>query len=201
MRNNTANKPNSSLYKKLFWGLISILLIIFIAIFVAIRLDSPKTEINRINPSSSESLTVSLDKQQINAFSNYYLNKVQAKQTNPRYNFVVKDQGIVYGSMEILGANVDYSMFFDPKVLPDGNMDLKATNLSIGLMPVPIKAVMLYVQTAYKLPKWVKLLPNEKIIHLDNTHMNGNKGINYRATQIDTKGKGKFVFDVVLPNK
>lgn len=91
--------------------------------------------------------------------------------------------------------------FFTPKVLDNGNVELHATKMSLGKFPVPISFVLLNVKHAYKLPKWVKLIPDKKMIKLDIVHMNGNRGLNYRARQINLNGQGKFAFDIILPKE
>ena len=127
-----------------------------------------------------------------------YLDKLQ-KGRPSQYHFEVANEGIVYGSLTLLGSNVDYSLTFDPKVMPNGNIELHANKLALGKFPVPISFVLMYVKQNYKLPKWVQLIPKDKTIKLDIIHMNGKNGINYRARTIDLKGQGKFAFEILLP--
>ncbi|EEI70044.1 YpmS family protein [Lentilactobacillus hilgardii] len=190
-------------WKMAFFTIIGLIVIGFCGFFIAIHLSSNET-ISTKQPTTSDerSVSVSLNKAQLNNLSQYYLNKVQTQNNGQaKYHFEVANQGIVYGSIKLLGSDVDYSMFFTPKVLANGNVELHATKMSLGKFPVPISFVLLNVKHAYKLPKWVKLIPDKKMIKLDIVHMNGNRGLNYRARQINLNGQGKFAFDIILPKE
>ncbi|WP_232365239.1 YpmS family protein [Lentilactobacillus fungorum] len=187
-------------WKIAFLTLIGLIVLIFLALLLVVQL--PSNSDNQFGESSNTQRTTpisaELNKKQLNTLSEYYLDKLQNGSDNAKYHFKVADQGIVYGSMKLLGANVDYTVFFDPKVLSNGNIELHATKLSLGQFPVPISFVLTYVEKSYRLPKWVQLVPKQKLIKLDINHMSRH-GVNYRAKTIDMTGKGKFAFDILLP--
>ncbi len=188
-------------WKVAFITLISLIVLSIIGCFIAVELSSTDRISNRkVASSGAQEVSVEMNKAQLNNLSQYYLNKLQT-QNNGRvnYHFEVADQGAVYGSIKLLGTDVDYAMFFKPEVLANGNVALHATKMSLGRFPLPISFVLMNIQHAYKLPKWVELLPNKKVIKLDIAHMNGRSGINYQAKQINLSGKGKFLFKIILP--
>lgn len=189
-----------NLWKRAFLTLVGIIVLAAIALAIMIQLPSKSDSTfgEKPNDSGTTPISAELNKRQLNTLSDYYLDKLQNGRNNAKYHFEVADQGIVYGSMKLLGTNVDYSVFFDPKVMANGNVELHATKLSLGRFPVPISFVLTYVEKSYKLPKWVQLVPKKKLIKLDINHMTKH-GLNYRVKTIDMSGKGKFAFDIILP--
>lgn len=186
-------------WKIAFISLIGLLVVLVAGMFLAVSLSSSTTKlVNQKSTNQSEPISATINKAQLNQLSNYYLDKLQ-KGRPSQYHFEVANEGIVYGSLTLLGSNVDYSLTFDPKVMPNGNIELHANKLALGKFPVPISFVLMYVKQNYKLPKWVQLIPKDKTIKLDIIHMNGKNGINYRARTIDLKGQGKFAFEILLP--
>lgn len=199
MRKASKQTKSRNPWKIAFISLIGLLVVLVAGMFLAVSLSSSTTKlVNQKSTNQSEPISATINKAQLNQLSNYYLDKLQ-KGRPSQYHFEVANEGIVYGSLTLLGSNVDYSLTFDRKVMPNGNIELHANKLALGKFPVPISFVLMYVKQNYKLPKWVQLIPKDKTIKLDIMHMNGKNGINYRARTIDLKGQGKFAFEILLP--
>lgn len=200
-RNRNRNRHNP--WKIAFLTLISVIVIGMIGLFVMIRFSgNDQVSTRTVNTSQDQTVAVTMNKAQLNNLSQYYLNKVQTQGNgHAKYHFEVTNQGIVYGSIKLLGSTIDYSLAFTPKVLANGNVELHATKMALGKFPVPISFVLANIRRAYKLPKWVKLDPEKKVIQLDIVHMNVQHGVNYRAKTIDLNGQGKFVFQILLPSQ
>lgn len=195
-----AEKRPRNFWKTAFWTLIGLLIIGMGSLIIAIHMSSNvKLSSQTVRTEKNQTVSVSMNKAQLNRLSQYYLNKLQTQNNGrTKYHFEVANQGIVYGSIKLLGTDVDYSMFFTPKVLSNGNIELHATRMALGRFPVPISFVLFNVKKAYKLPHWVKLIPDKKTIVLDITHMSRH-GLNYRARQISLQGQGNFAFEIILP--
>lgn len=199
MRNPDKNHKNRNPWKTAFISLIGLLILFVAGMFLAVSLSTSASKtVDSKSTNTSQPISATINKAQLNQLSTYYLGKLQ-KDSGNKYHFEVGDEGIVYGAIRLLGSNVDYSLTFDPKVMKNGNIELHANKLALGKFPVPISFVLMYVKQNYKLPKWVQLIPKDKTIKLDIIHMNGDNGINYRARTIDMKGQGKFAFDILLP--
>lgn len=199
MRQDKQSVKRRNPWKLAFISLIGLLVVAILGMWAAVQSSSSLTKSadNQVT-SSSQPVSVSINKAQLNQLSSYYLGRLQ-KDSQNKYHFEIGDEGIVYGTLKLLGSNVDYSLTFDPKVMANGNVTLHANKLALGKFPVPISFVLLYVKQNYKLPKWVQLDPKNKLIKLDIIHMNGKHGINYRAKTIDMNGKGRFAFEIILP--
>lgn len=200
-KSRTKNKRRNP-WKVAFISLTGLIVLAAVALMVIVHMPSKadNTFNNEAKNTGTTPISVQLNKDQLNTLSDYYLDKLQDGSDNAKYHFEVADQGIVYGSMKLLGSAVDFTVFFTPKVLSNGNVELHATKLSLGRFPVPISFVLTYVKNAYELPKWVQLVPKKKLIRLDINHMTKH-GLNYSAQTIDMNGKGKFVFKIILPKQ
>ncbi|WP_172189624.1 YpmS family protein [Lentilactobacillus kribbianus] len=184
------------------WGFMGLIILIVLGLLTTIFLikSNPKKPVTTgVSSTQNTPVAATFNKKQINALSDYYLNKQQAGETN-QYHFKIEDQAIVYGTVTVLGSPVNYSLFLTPNVESNGNVTLKATKLSVGKLRLPISVVMALVQKSYKLPDWVTMNPAKNEIYLDINHIN-NDGINYRAKKMDMSGSGKFVFEMILPNQ
>lgn len=197
MRNQTKKQINP--WKWGFMGLIILILLGLLTTIFLIHSNPKKPVTTGVSSTQTTPVAATFNKKQINALSDYYLNKQQAGETN-QYHFKIEDQAIVYGTVIVLGSPVNYSLFLTPNVESNGNVTLKATKLSVGKLRLPISVVMALVQKSYKLPDWVTMNPAKNEIYLDINHIN-NDGINYRAKKIDMSGSGKFVFEMILPNQ
>lgn len=197
MRNQTKKQINP--WKWGFMGLIILILLGLLTTIFLIHSNPKKPVTTGVSSTQNTPVAATFNKKQINALSDYYLNKQQAGETN-QYHFKIEDQAIVYGTVTVLGSPVNYSLFLTPNVESNGNVTLKATKLSVGKLRLPISVVMALVQKNYKLPDWVTMNPAKNEIYLDINHIN-NDGINYRAKKIDMSGSGKFVFEMILPNQ
>ncbi|WP_283678758.1 YpmS family protein [Lentilactobacillus sp. Marseille-Q4993] len=187
-------------YKIAFWSLIAVILLGIVFVFGYVLTAGGGSIKESAVPTTKKLATVSMKKEQINSLSSFYLKKFQSKNGKVQYRFVVKDQGIVYGTFDVLGSKVDYGLSFKPTVMKDGNVKLKATTLSIANFKVPASVVLSFVKHNYNLPKWVSLDPLKKNVYLDIRNINGKNGVNFKADKISLKGDGAFKFDVLLPS-
>ena len=143
-------------------------------------------------------LDVTLNKRQVNALADYYINEGLKDQT-VKYQFQVNDHAMLTGATEVLGAHVNFALMFKPTVLANGDVKLTAQKLSIGSLPVPVSFVMAYVAKNYPLPKWVAMDSRAHTMTLHLTAIGNGKKLSYAAKTIDLSGAGKFVFQARIP--
>ncbi|QMU07613.1 YpmS family protein [Levilactobacillus suantsaii] len=147
---------------------------------------------------ATTNVNVTLNKKQVNALADYYVDKSLSGQSM-KYRFQVTDHALLTGSTKVLGAHVNFALLFKPKVLPSGNVRLTAQKLSIGSLPVPVSFVMNYVAKTYPLPKWVAMDSANKTVTLHLNAIGNGKKLSYAAKKIDLSGNGKFVFQARIP--
>ncbi len=144
-------------------------------------------------------MTVSLTKRQANEIISYYLNDFQ-KDSNVKYSLTLADQAVLDGSFKFFGQKVGFSLLFDPLVLKNGNVELKARQLNVGSLPVPISYVMSYAAGNFKLPKWVRMNSKQKTVVLDLNKFKMANGMQLKADKIDLPNS-QIDFSVYLPKK
>ncbi|MCH5463630.1 YpmS family protein [Levilactobacillus tujiorum] len=183
------------------WGfltLVALLVIVLITLRVK-AMGTTKVASTAKPATDTTNINVTLNKKQVNALADYYVNK-SLKGQSVKYRFQVTDDAILTGSTQVLGANVNFVLLLKPTVLSSGDVQLKAEKLSVGSLPVPVSFVMSYVAKNYPLPKWVSMDSHKKIATLHLTAIGDGKKLSYAAKKIDLSGPGKFVFQARIPD-
>lgn len=185
------------------WAFITLVAILIIGFgFLAtqmLRAGSQQVKPTTSTPTSAASFNVTLNKKQLNAMAAYYLNQYQNESKQKvTYQFEVNDDAVLTGQTKLLGLPVNFGLSLTPKVLANGNVQLKAKKLAVGELSIPVKAVMSYIKAQYNLPDWVDLDVKQKTITMDLNRFRTN-GVQYRAQQIDMSGAGHFEFKVLVP--
>ncbi|MGO3380987.1 MAG: YpmS family protein [Loigolactobacillus coryniformis] len=184
-------------WKWLFIALVAILL--GSGAYLGVKLTTPPPA-----DTSSEQLikrdptfAINLKKSQVNAVISYYLNHY-LKDSKIKYEFDLDDQAILKGKFKLLGYPVPFSIYFDPYVKENGDVQLKARRMAIGSLSVPIKTVMNYIGNSYKFPKWVVLDSKQKTILLKLNQFKMKNGMQIKATRIDLPND-KIDLNVYIP--
>lgn len=168
-------------------------------VVVGIKVATPtKVESTAQPATQTTKINVTLNKKQVNALADYYVNKSLAGQPL-KYRFQVADHALLTGSTKVLGTNVNFALMFKPTVLASGDVKLTAQKLSVGSLPVPVSFVMNYVAKNYPLPKWVAMDSRQHTMTLHLTAIGNGKKLSYAAKKIDMRGNGKFVFQARIP--
>lgn len=174
-------------WKPAFLLLASLLLGCFLFVFTRMATNrepdyQPKEEV--VAQEETPTLQVQMKKQQINHVISYYLNDY-LKESGVKYDFYLEDHALLNGTFKVLGYDMQFYLYFDPYVMENGNVQLKATSISIGSLPLPITEIMKYVAKDYQLPKWVEVIPKEQtiILHLDEFEL--QNGMFIRAEKIN----------------
>lgn len=195
------NAKERKLFKYLFVTLVIAIIVGFGFIWVQIHgnVINPSKGYNSKNDDTP--ISVSLDKNQLNSISSYYLKQFEHKNNNMNYKFWVSDHAYVYGKIKVLGSKVGYILTLNPELLDNGDVELKANGLEVGELNIPPKFVISYVGKHYKVPKWVELDGKSGKIILHVNKLGGKNKLSYRADKIDMSGNGNFKFKVLIPNQ
>lgn len=129
-------------------------------------------------------LSVSSNKEQINSLITFFLDRYQAD-SDVKYQFTLENQALLTGEFEILNFPLTFYLYFQPYVMDTGNVQLKATSLSVGTLTIPIKQVMKMVQNNFKFPDWVEVDPDNGTIMIRFDQFRMQNGLFIRAEKID----------------
>ncbi|MHC5268029.1 YpmS family protein [Enterococcus sp. LJL98] len=129
-------------------------------------------------------LNVRSNKEQINALVAFYLEDLQ-KETEQNYQFVLKNEALLTGEFDLLGFPVTFYLYFDPYVMEDGNVQLKAKSLSIGALGLPINQVLRMIKNNSQIPEWIEVQPKEERIVLRLDQFQLKNGLSFRADKLN----------------
>ena len=85
----------------------------------------------------------------------------------------------------MLGFPVSFYLYFDPFVMANGNIQLKAKSLSIGALGLPINQVLKMIQNNSEIPEWIDIQPKEEMIILRLDQFELKNGMFFRADKIN----------------
>ncbi|ARN92626.1 DUF2140 domain-containing protein [Levilactobacillus brevis] len=197
MERQTTPVKQTNWWKWGFIALVAVLLVTTVTVSVKAFTPTKVTSTAKV-ATGTTNIDVALNKKQVNALADYYVNK-SLKNSTMKYRFQVSDQAMLTGSTQVLGTSVNFVLLFKPTVLPSGDVQLKAQKLSIGSLPVPISFVMNYIAKNYPLPNWVAMNTADKTMTLHLTAIGNGKKLSFAAKKIDLSGDGNFVFQARIP--
>ena len=183
------------------WAFIVLLAVIVMATGIVVNRVTapvPTPAVTRKADIGDTSMTVELNRHQVNALAANYLNRF-LKGQQVKYTFIVGQQyATLAGDTKFLGAKIRFALNFIPERQKNGNVLLRAKGLSIGRLNIPVKIVMGYIAKNYNVPKWVKIDAKKKTILLDLNQYSAKRSLKYSAQEINM-AQGRFKFLITVP--
>ncbi|MDA9461780.1 YpmS family protein [Enterococcus mundtii] len=187
-RNSLAKNPKKHNYWK-YAFLILLGLIIGSTIFLGTRIFANREpdlpEVPAITERQGDPvLTINTQKEKVNQLISFFLTDFQEGQ-DIKYKFYLENEALLNGTFEVLGFPIDFYLYFDPYVMENGNVQLKAKSLSIGTLNLPIRDVMNMIKRNYKLPEWIEINTDDLTIMLRLDQFRMQNGMYIKADKID----------------
>ena len=183
------------------WAFTVLLAVIVLATGIVnyrVTAPAPTPAVTRKADIGDTSMTVELNRHQVNALAANYLNRFLRGQ-QVKYTFIVGQQyATLAGDTKFLGAKIRFALNFIPERQKNGNVLLRAKGLSIGRLNLPVKIVMGYIAKNYNVPKWVKIDAKKKTILLDLNQYSAKRSLKYSAQEINM-AQGRFKFLITVP--
>lgn len=169
--------------------------------FIAYNVSAPQTKQVQTEKmiKADSTFDIQMHKKQINSVVAYYLEN-HLENSKVKYNFTLDQQAILSGQFKFLGFPVEFNLFFKPYVLENGDIQLRAKQLAVGQLKVPMSFVFNYIQRQYKFPKWVVLNAHKSRITLRLNEFKLANGMQVKARHIDLKND-KIDLSVYVPLK
>lgn len=150
---------------------------------------------SKIENQNAKVFTVNMDKQEANKMAQYYLkNTLNDGKTD--YQLILKKDAELTGSIAFLGAKIHFTILMQPYAKTNGDVLLKAKEMKIGDLSLPISFVMNYIKNSFKTPEWVSIDGKQKTILLKFTKFTTKEGYGIRAKKIDLQNN-KLSFEVM----
>lgn len=178
-------------------------LVLGFIVFVWFQVTTPSSDQKQIATQTTQkqgqyaNVNVVLNKEQLSAAVNYYLQQNQKKGAI-KYRFVLDKSAILMGTTKILGKDVSFTLYATPQLDDSGNLVLKTKSVAIGSLNAPPSFVLGYIKNNYDLGKWAKINASEATITLDLNQLTKKQGIKIQGEKFDLK-QDDLQFKVAFP--
>lgn len=136
---------------------------------------------------SSENIhfEVRSEKQELEDVANQFLQKESKDNSAIQYKLTIRDSVVISGELNIFNIPVDFELNLDPYVMQNGNLQLRATDLSLGDLRLPVSFVMKQMDKQLNLPDMVSVNADSKfiVVQLDEFYL--DSGIHFSMEHIN----------------
>lgn len=185
----TKNKEkNSSVnwWKWAFLGLILVLILFFVQLmgsFQSVLINKPNdTEVAYTDQEMV--FTTSTNREDTEQFINTFLTTALDEENNHFY-VELKDQLLVHGQLEVFQLNVPFTLAFDPYVLENGNVQLRADSVELGTFSLPVGATMSLFANQLKVPDFIAIDSEKEMIVINLNELETEQNIGIQMVRID----------------
>lgn len=156
--------------------------------FLAMRINQPREDESNLVKTemvAGESIvTINTQKEQLNQLIDHFLNEF-LENSEVKYDFYLKNEALLTGEFAFFDHPLQFYLYFDPYVMEDGNVLLKAKSLSLGSLNLPISDLLGMIKRSYEFPEWVEVNTEEKTITLKLNEFKMATGLFIRAEKIN----------------
>lgn len=183
--------------------LILIAMLIGSGLFLYGRISSPRMTYSQSAPKtetrSKPIFQMVMKKDQVNEILNFYLDEYM-KESGMDYSLTLDNETLLDGTFSLFDHETHFYLYFEPFVLSDGNIQLKAKSLSVGTLNVPIPAMINYISHSMDFPEWVEIDPDKQLITLHLDQFKLQNGMTVKATTINLIDD-EIKFSLYLPKE
>lgn len=192
----------NNFWKRLFFILIAINIAFFLFIAVLIFYPVAESDIPQLkNLKESEvegsDFIVRTTKRNLNELINAYLNKL-LRNTEHRYYVILEDDVQLLGELPVFSSTVPLFINFEPIVQKNGDIVLKQKSISIGLLELPNKRIMGYVEKYLPMPEWVTVNAKEEEVYVSVTDMDIKSNFKVSVEQFDLEANN-IAINIKIP--
>lgn len=179
--------------KKINWrkrffllGGINLLILLLLAIYLYSPIPAKQfeTKQKQWNSKSGSEFLIRTSKQNLNDLVNAYLDKLLTN-TEQDFTLLLEEDVQLYGELPFFSSTVPLLIHFDPEVQSNGDIVLKQKSIAVGLLQLPNKKVMQYVDQYLPTPDWVVINPKEEEIYVKITEMDIKSNLEVKVEQFD----------------
>lgn len=195
------DKLNKNKWKWSFFTLllinVAITAVIFILIFwpVSKQSDIPFSEHPTTQVSSE--FVIRTTKKNLNELINAYMYEY-LEDSKHKYRVSLDEDVELIGEIPVFSTTVPVSIRLEPIVQENGDVILRQKSISLGLMELPNKKVMEYMDKYLPVPEWVTINPEEEEIHVAVTQMDIKSNFHVSVEQMDLE-KNNLAFKIKIP--
>jgi uncharacterized protein YpmS len=195
---NNKNKKNK--WKRNFFALLRInvivLLIIVLLIFWPVNPNTVPFSEHDATHESSEFI-IRTTKKNLNELINAYMYEY-LKDSKHQYRVSLEEDVHLIGELPVFSTTLPIQVHLEPIVQDNGDVILKQKSISLGLMELPNKKIMEYMDKYLPVPKWVSINPEEEEIYVAVTQMEIKSNFRVSVEHMDLEANN-LAFKLKVP--
>lgn len=142
--------------------------------------------------------SVATQKEDLTQVINQYIQE-EVQGDNVNYQVMIDETFQLSGSFELFGFEIPFDLYMDPYVTENGNIQLRANQLSLGQLNVPISFAMNQMGSQLSIPDWVAFDGETETITFNLNEFQLDSGMYFSAERIDLE-ENEILMNVYLPN-
>lgn len=183
---NREKKSSVNWWKWAFLGLVLVLILFVVQLMGSIQsvsINEPNN--NEVTHTDQEMVfTTTANRKDTEQFINTFLSTVLDEEEN-NLSVELKDQLLVHGQLEVFQLNVPFTISFDPYILENGNVQLRASAVELGSFSLPVGATMSLVADQFYVPDFIAIDSEEEMIVINLNEFNTEQNISVEMVRID----------------
>jgi uncharacterized protein YpmS len=145
----------------------------------------------------SSEFIVRTTKQNLNNLINAYIETLTQNSSHQYYVELDEDVHLI-GELPVFSATVPLSMHFEPIAQENGDIILKQRSISLGLLELPNRRIMQYLDRYLPMPEWVTVNADEEEIYIALTEMDIRSNFQLGVETIDLEANN-LAFRISVP--
>lgn len=137
-----------------------------------------------VDTSDVMTFSVSARKEEVTQLMNQYIEEEVAG-SNVNYEVLLDETFQLAGSFQLFEFEVPFNLFMNPYVTENGNIQLKANELSLGRLNLPISFAMNQIGSQLSIPDWVVINGENETITFNLNEFQLESGMFFSAERID----------------
>lgn len=198
-RTNKEKKETTNYWKWAFLVLLAIL--IGTGIWFVRQLQPVSVgEVNEAPVDTTDVMTFSVatQKEDLTQVINQYIQE-EVQGDNVNYQVMIDETFQLSGSFELFGFEIPFDLYMDPYVTENGNIQLRANQLSLGQLNVPISFAMNQMGSQLSIPDWVAFDGETETITFNLNEFQLDSGMYFSAERINLE-ENEILMNVYLPS-
>ena len=183
---NREKKSSVNWWKWAFLGLVLVLILFVVQLmgsFQSVSINEPNN--NEVTHTDQEMVfTATANREDTEQFINTFLSTVLDEEEN-NFSVELKDQLLVHGQLEVFQLNVPFTISFDPYILENGNVQLRASAVELGTFSLLVGATMSLVADQFYVPDFIAIDSEEEMIVINLNEFNKEQNISVEMVRID----------------
>ena len=174
-------------WKRLFYILLTVNVAVVIVLFTLIFWPVPEKDLPKQTETTeqrSSEFVIRTTKENLNELMNAYLSE-WLKNTDHQYRVSLEDDVHLIGELPVFSSTVPLSVHLEPIVQDNGDVVLKQKSISLGLLELPNKKIMEYIDKYLPMPDWVIVNPSEEEVYVAVTEMDIRSNFEVAIEHID----------------